>query len=394
MEGRIPLRSLVVGEWKYRFQEAENVQSYGELYISEDCSRLQLDVWEEGETVEQTDRKSAPLGTFQCTNIAAVDLRLTSKFSGDLDSMVAKLTIETERPICFRRENKSGDLSPLAVGFLVKMSCDIDHVSLLRDILKDIRYMKYKSSLEGDASRQDIQRERVEAIAWREGLPGWVSFLPCWMYSRNLRFAIERLIIVYTILSVAWAVWQLYIHVSIIKAALQPVVELLNMYLESIVLFLDHVLHRWTDLWLYYCQPLVVIWASFIGPVWKTLRLVSRPLMRATKPIIESLQRLPWRNVVQLWIPIRQFLAVLLAPLGKVFAVLRRFQVSLTGFDPMALRLRMARQLLLTGVKTVGQGTSSLAERAYRKKFETKQLQKTVCPMVSSSSRDETLKTD
>jgi hypothetical protein len=245
-------------------------------------------------------------------------------------------------------------------------------------MLRNIRYAKFKSQLpiHGDVSCLDNHIDKVESVAWKEGLPSWVSMIPYWMYSRNVRFAVERLIIIYTILSVAWAIWQLYVHIPLIKAALQPIVEILNMYLQSVMLFFDFILHRWTNLWLYYCQPLVVIWASFIGPVSKAIRYLSMPVMRAAKPVIISVQKLPWRNVVQMWMPIRRFLGILLMPLAKLLAVLQRFQVSVIGFDPSTLRLRFVRQLLLTGIRTVGLGTQSLAERAYKKQQHRKQLQR------------------
>lgn len=390
MEDRVPLRSLALGELKYRFEDVGGTvpTKRGVLYVSENNAGLQVEIWQESDVTDpdQPRRKVEPCGVFKCNSINAVDLKLTSKFAGDLDSMCVKLIVETESPV--QLMDTSDASPPSDVGCLVKATCDVAHLAQIRDMLRNVRYTKFKSSLGGDVSSLDKQAETVQTVSWREGLPGWVSILPYWMYSHNVRIGIERLILLYTIFSVAWAVWQLYIHVALIKAALEPIVVLLDMYLESVMKFIDQILHRWTDLWLYYCQPLVVIWASFIGPVWKAFRLVSAPVLRATKPIIVNIQKLPWKNVTQMWAPMRRFLGVLLIPLTKILAVLRRFQVSVTGFDPGVMRLRMARQLLLAGIRTVGLGTSRLAGKAYRKKQYETQLQKNISQAETDDEPD------
>ena len=400
MEDQIPLRTLSAGEWKYHFEDSENAVSnrHGALYVSEDNTRLEVVVWQDGDVTSQpADRKAGPCGTFTCTSITAVDLKLDCKFASDLDSMCVRLIVETESPVRFTKEQSSNERAlPSDVGFLFKTTCDVSFVSQIRDILRNIRYAKFKSSLaiDGDVSCLNSQIDKVDVVAWKEGLPGWVSMIPFWMYSQNVRSVVERLIIVYTILSVAWAMWQLYIHIPLIKTALHPIVELLNMYLQSVMSLFDWILHHWTDLWLYYCQPVVVIWASFIGPVSKAVRHLSMPVMRAAKPIIISVQKLPWRNVMQIWIPIHRFLGVLLIPITKLLAVLQRFQVSVIGFDPSTLRLRFARQLLLTGLRTVGLGTRSLAERAYKKQQHRKQLQKDISHCESDGDEPSKMKTD
>ncbi|XP_065844209.1 uncharacterized protein [Oscarella lobularis] len=372
MAESIPLRTLSVGQWKYQFIHSPSnkttngsdkpVKYGGVLVLSsgeDDC--LEIDVWQEDKKEDCSD----PLGTITASKISGIDVSLSSEF---LDTMELRVLIETEIPITFEEDEQnvadSGELD-----HKLAFTCDVTYAGHIRDVLQNIRYTKFNEAIQNEK-----EGTKVDKIAWKEGLPNWVSYVPSSWYNRNVRLWIETLFVVYTLLSVAWAVWQLYRNVPVIQAALAPLVEFLRYRLDIIVRFLDHAFDWWTNLWMDFFRPFAVLYTATIVPVGALFAPVARLLpslpiqsikifmQNVIRPVSALLRRVPW---LSMWVLAKRFAYAVWTPLAKLGHYLRRFQVALTGFDPQVARLQYARMLLVNGFKTIGTGTAVLAKRAY-----------------------------
>jgi hypothetical protein len=84
---------------------------------------------------------------------------------------------------------------------------------------------------------QSMRRAAGAAVAMV--LPSWVSamqaILPPALYSPGQRRAVERLVVVWMLLSGLWALWQLYQHVDMFAAALRPVARILVSHFGRVV---------------------------------------------------------------------------------------------------------------------------------------------------------------
>eukprot|EP00118_Oscarella_pearsei_P002631 m.11082 g.11082 ORF g.11082 m.11082 type:complete len:403 (+) comp22970_c0_seq1:153-1361(+) len=381
MAESIRLFSLRVGQWKYQFTDSmrprgspgdgspDSVirETYAGALVpsSADSDCIQISIEKDDAAGKAGEN---PAGTLLATDVSGISVSLASKFQGDLDTMKVHVIVETLKPVKFVQCDEE-------LGFRLEFTCDVCYTGHIRDLLQNVRYAKFNKAL---CSSRGQDTDKVEGIAWKEGLPGWICYIPSGFYNRSVRLCIEIILVIYMLVSVCWAVWQLYRNVPLIKAALSPLVHLLRHRLETIVHFFDRTFDWWTDLWMELFRPFAVIYATGIGPFTKLIpslpiKSIKMLIQQSFRPISVMLRKVPWTS---LWSSVRGIGVFLWAPAAKVGVFLRRFQVALTGVDPQVARLHYARMLLGNGVKTIGLGAAALAKRAYKGKQRKKERKK------------------
>lgn len=284
---RVPLETVQIGPWKYVSSEFEDIELIYEL----ESSNLLIitNVRGSGDGVP---------ALFRMKSISAADLSLVSVIPGSLESMVARLILETDQKMSYttkttamsRNENEeeilaTSDPQDLGVG-IIKMTASVHESGHLRDVLLFLKcnyqtdvnpnfaYMHPPSSEETTSTQSNIintEREKEDCekphLTFVERLPYWVMYIPWMMYSKKTRQVLQLVILMYSIFTVFWALWQLYRHVNFIRAVMQPIIDTLKLYLSSIIEIFDSMFALFTLWWHTYLSPLNVLFTLLFAPV-------------------------------------------------------------------------------------------------------------------------------
>ncbi len=297
---RVPLETVQIGNWKYVSSELDDIELLFEL--------------ESSNLIVSTNVRGTGDGvpaSFTIHSVSAVDLSLVNVVPGSLESMVARLIVETDSKIGYRVKQSSTLLSdgtpPSNVEEqkldieLVKMTASVHESGPLRDILLflkcnysadssiDPSYVRPKSannSMEPELSeqRKEQQDTGTPNLTFVEWLPYWVSYIPVMMYSKRVRRWLQFFIFIYSVFTVIWAMWQLYRHVNVFRYLVGPFIDMLRFYLSFLVELFDWAFKVFTDLWHTYLSPLNVLRTILFTPVLNLLlrlRSVFGPLKAA-----------------------------------------------------------------------------------------------------------------
>lgn len=358
---QVPLQRLDMGRWKY---EATKLNDVGlELF----CEHRQDDR-ESNSALYITCNKrgvngAAPAATFRLCGISAARLFLDSVVPGSLESMVARLVLETERPIEYTlqeeecdhqstepNDGETGDTleqenlqqsSRLLNVRIVVMTASVYQAGDLRDVLllqrgggegegegeagicldtllspedsREIRIDEQESnvsSLESDPS--STNNNNSTEITFTESLPLWVKYIPWWIYSRYMRVSIQNLIFFYSFFSIIWAFWQLYRNVHIIQDVMEPILAALRTYLSSVMMTFDWLLAIFTDIWMKFLSPLTILQSFLLTPfvqVMIHLNAIFAPIVQ----VMCSLCLAMWNCLpnAQLWMALKNVFTVI-----------------------------------------------------------------------------------
>ena len=137
---------------------------------------------------------------------------------------------------------------------------------------------------------QSAMASENNGMTFLESLPVWARYVPWWMYSRNVRISIQNLLFLYSLFSVVWAFWQLYRNVDIIQHVLEPIVAALKeVYLASVIEVFDMCFAIFTEFWMRFLSPLNVIQALLLAPILQALmqlRTIFLPLAQLTYSVL------------------------------------------------------------------------------------------------------------
>lgn len=155
--------------------------------------------------------------------ITAFDLQLERTLADRDRIPLLRLTVElSDWPVVFWDPAGIGRGRAPVAGRLMLAWMTLSDASLLEGYLYEIQTMR-----------------RAAGAAVTMVLPSWVTLmqavLPVSLYSPGHRRAVERLVVVWMLLSGLWALWQLYQHVDMFAAALRPVVRVLVSHFGRVV---------------------------------------------------------------------------------------------------------------------------------------------------------------
>ena len=284
----------------------------------------------------------------QCADISAGDLKVTTKF-GSWDSMVARILIECDGPMFLWKQkgnDKNDDNTQREYAqrkeyefinlksCMVKATFSVEFVSVVCKMMHLVKVAKTREIMTiRDLQKSGIiskQTKRPSKI--REGLPEWVNYIPYRWYSATLRRTIEYMLVLYTILSLLWAFWQLYRHVDFIQAYLRPIVIFIEHYfsiLKSWFQYLDSLFTVLSHYWWHYIKPLLMILVAALSPLFQ----IFRPL----KGIINVIPHL-FDPFVQFFHMIYIFVKPVFIPLKSLFGLGSQFIISV--FNSSAIFVR------------------------------------------------------
>ena len=293
---RVPLERVELGSWKYTATELEDIELLYELESSDLLIKT---------SVHGAMNGAVP-ATFRVRNVSAADFSLVNIVPGSLESMVVRLVLETESDVSYNHGPLNHD--PLSVRddyggshkakqtkikcHRITMTASVHETGHLRDILlflkcgcvddlspdnlfislkrrrsaaSKVDYLKGSSITSSTISTTTTKHQ----ITLLEGLPFWAFYIPWRLYSKKARISIQRLFQLYLLFSVMWASWQLYRHVNVIHLALEPLVNILKLYLSSIMNTFDSLLALFTVWWTTFLNPLNVFCGALLAPVFR-----------------------------------------------------------------------------------------------------------------------------
>ena len=330
---RVPLERVEIGRWKYVGTDLNDLELLYEL----ESSSLRINCSVRGLN------GATPPATFRVCDISAADLSLATVIPGSLESMVARLVLESEEPIeCSisttggreegnaakpshpdsrtasgtRREDHSETHKEERAqekrvhSHIVVMTASVHETGHLRDILlflkggysgkvlPDALFLSPRSAASRDETdtlstgNSTNDQSESSGITLLESLPVWARYIPWWAYSRNVRIFIQNILIMYSLFTVIWAFWQLYRNVDIIQHVLEPIIAVLReVYLASVIEVFDWLLAVFTECWMRFLSPLNVIQALLLPPTLQAvlqLKTIFLPLAQAVYYIFLS----------------------------------------------------------------------------------------------------------
>lgn len=370
---RIPLEKAELGKLRFHSSDIDDVEIIYELKTSDILIRTRVG-----------GKNGEPPGTFRIRGIAAADLSLSNEIPGSLEGMVVKLRLEVLEPILFQRihpalqsdEDQAVEEMELHCQ-LVSLTSSIHESGHLRDLLIFLKSDNL-SSIPPDSlflppsKRQEAvdESQNKPPLTFLEGLPFWASFIPWWAYSRKLRKTIQVALFIYTIFSVVWALWQLYRHVEVIRITLQPLVDLLEVYLKGIMDELDFYFEIITRLWTKFLSPLNILRHLFLVPLLNILIQTCTPLANISANL--------WNVIVQsgitttLWNLIMQSRILSFASymLRVICQVVSSSKIAAQSLDITKIRQGMVVNLILRSFRAIANFLAKLIGYTSRKTIQ------------------------
>lgn len=280
---------------------------------------------------------------------------------------------------------------------MVKATFDISVISQLRHLLRSLKVAQLKSRKAALEKVSQGEKNIPVPSKMQEGLPEWVNYIPAKWYSSSIRKVIEYCLIIYTILTIMWALWQLYKHVDFIRRYIRPVIELIEFYvqiLKSWFRWLDSFADQLNKYWWKYMKPVYVLYVTFYA----SLAQLFKPLRNISGVIANILG--PFAQVFRIFV---SFLKPVLTPLTTFFrlfassfhrvsaAIMKVWDVMLNsafiqlivakcnqiglgtmfhnivhgGFDPLKAQIVVIQNLLLKSVKQIYYGGRFIWTRIY-----------------------------
>ena len=222
----------------------------------------------------------------------------------------------------------------------------------------------------------------------REGLPEWVNYIPAKWYSSTIRQVFEYILIVYTLLTLSWAVWQLYKHVGFIQRFLQPILKIIENYVRVLrdwFRWLDGLFDVFTGWWWRYLKPVLMLATPLytaLATLFKPLRnvadvitMVTAPLLSCAQVVVTALRPLA-RPLVMFWNVVRQIYGRLSVALGLLWGMVAQWSIvrilvekvqglglqnllhelSSANLDPLKAQVMVIQNILVRSFKQVFYG--------------------------------------
>ena len=296
----VPLEVAQIGPWKYSAEGQRNGEQlppvdiqlvYGAGNTSSLFLVVRHHVMNSGVLGEEAAVSGHGTYQYHIKSVSAADLSLV-KSAG---RMVARLLLETDEkitrhfqpsPTCGEGDGEwdsTSDGEPERETDLdiriVRLTTSVDKMGHLAEILTFPCEETDSEQQGGGESGHDAKPSFVLI----ESLPLWALYVPWKIYSRRVRLFLQYMLLLYTLLSVMWALWQLYHHVAIIQVLVQPVIIALQYYLSSMLEFLDWLFAIFTVWWHTLLSPLNVLRGLFLTPVFHLFGSIGRlfhPLYR------------------------------------------------------------------------------------------------------------------
>ena len=215
-------------------------------------------------------------------------------------------------------------------------------------------------------------KTRTPQLTFLDFLPFWVLYIPWWIYSRNARTTLQKLILIYYTFSVIWAFWQLYRHVYVIQYVLEPLIDMLRVYLASVLEYFDLFFAQFTRLWHRYLSPLNVLIGVLITPIVRLflqLRTVFTPLaMFVTQCLknstaftaLKSLFYLLYQAGLMGWGALWNTIVIVARPFSGIWRALLNARVAVAAMDFQRLRLSWVFSMVTGSLKSIGNGLAWL----------------------------------
>ena len=342
--------------------EKEEVNSDCQLIHEENTARIYFKFPDQKASEMQGRRVYYVL---QCAEISAGDLKVTTKF-GSWDSMVARILIECNGPIFLwkhkddtkRCENAEKEY-PAAKEYefkilnscMVKATFSVEFVSMVCKLMHLVKVAKTREILKvKDLQRTGIITKQTKIPSKiREGLPEWVNYIPYRWYSANLRRIIEYVLVLYTILSLLWAVWQLYRHVNFIQEYLKPIVIFIEHYfsiLKSWFQYLDSLFTVLSHYWWNYIKPLFMILVAAFSPlfqIFRPLKGIINIIPHLFEPFIQFFHMI-YIFIKPVFLPLKSLLGLCIQ---SVFAVFNNLMMSVMGNPTIAYIIHRSQELYI-----------------------------------------------
>lgn len=397
---QVPLKRVELGAWRYTTADLLYEFESSHLIVRADGG---------------SSSEVAPPATFLIQQVTAVDLSLVNDVPDCLESKVARLVLETEEEILYtvtdtlHTDIPSSEPPSTMETSMSQMSCH--RVIVIASVLeagllwKILLSLKHASSHPGTRGKErergeitaagrstddvDVDTPSSEPVtkgraAFQESLPAWVGYVPWWLYSKWMRVAIQKAILLYSIFSVMWAFWQLYRHVDIIHLTLEPLIAALRVHLRFIMEVADIFFAAVTLWWMTYLSPLNILFNVFriqmlqallslrsafvalVGVFYPVWRLVGdSALFSSTKALIWALY--------YLMAYVGHSVARLLSVCGRpLYNFLLRFRVA--SIDMHQLRLTWVTNLVFYSLRAIGNGFAKLVGYNRRKRKQRRAL--------------------
>ena len=465
---RVPLETVQIGPWKYTSRDLEETD--GEVYVSRDVELLYEH--QSSDLIIKTSitgTKKALPGSYRIRSVSAADLSLFTVVPNSLESMVAKLVLETDQKIAYtsldvdaggkgskdgcksearseddsakseirsegqteiegdeasipskdsdrsvtkdsdrslaKKTDSEDDISQASRELdihIVRLTASVHETGHLRDILH-FQNCPCDLNLDSTASLkdQDTQDEKNTKphLTLIEGLPYWVYYVPWMIYSKRTRLFFQRLLFLYTLLSVLWALWQLYRHVNIIRVVIQPIIVTLRYYLSSVVELFDWAFAVFTVWWHTLLSPLNVLGGLLLAPMLKLvtdLKWMVYPLYISVSHLFRSTGLLTFFTSISsvLYFMLRHMgtvlwmlFQVLLKPLNYFWTTLLNARVAVASMDFQRMRFSWVFSLVLGSIRSIIRGLATFVGYTRRGKIIKKAMESsTSSPLVSPVS--------
>lgn len=376
---RVPLEKVEFGSWKYTATELEDIELLYEL----ESSHLLV-------KVDISGTNGAEPATFRIRTVSAADLSLISVVPGSLETMVARLVLETEDTISYttavpeallaKSNSSKEDEENVLDCRIITVTASVHESGHLRDILLFLK-SEYAADVDPDSVFVSPQRKKLTKpspdsttfpntqFTFLEGLPYWVLYIPWWLYSKKCRVLLQWLIVVYSIISVIWAVWQLYKHVNVIHVVVEPIILLLKYYLSGVMEAFDLVLAVFTHWWQTILSPLNILRGLITAPLLTVLfqlRTVFGPMASA---IFQCFNNSALKSLLVLFVQVFRFtgstawsvLKVIGKPLNLVWRSILNSRVAVASLDFHRMRLSWIFSLVMNSLRSIGRGLLNLA---------------------------------
>lgn len=450
---RVPLETVQIGPWRYTSRDVE--ETYSEGYVSGDIELLYDQ--ESADLIIKTNvegTRNALPASYRVKSVSAADLSLFSVVPNSLESMVVKLVMETDEKITYmpldteaRGENSSGSKSAAkgvesseaegedGIGkaelaaketaakkessgsskesreldvYIVRLTASVHETGHLRDILhfqnSPCNLTLGSEACEKSLTHKDPQEASAKPhLTLIEGLPYWVRYVPWMIYSRRTRRILQQVLFLYTLLSVLWALWQLYRHVNIIRVVIQPIIATLRYYLSSVVELFDWMFAVFTVWWHTLLSPLNVLRTLLLAPMLRLFtdfKWMFYPLYLSLSHLFRSTGLLTVFTGVAstLYVVLRHtgsilwmIFQVLLKPLNYIWMNILNARVAVQSMDFQRMRLSWVFSLVMNSIRSIFRGLATFVGYTRKEKIIKKAMESSASsPLVSPVSSPST----
>ena len=331
--------------------------------------------------------------TLECSDITAADLRVTSKF-GSWDTITCRLLVECRNPLIAWKILHSIEIKPkeeidsiekpLYVSLkqescMVKATFDVLYANEIKNLLHRVKVAKLKERLHiQEQHKKGLEKGVRLPSKIREGLPEWVNYIPAKWYSCTVRQVFEYLIVLYTMLTLCWAVWQLHKHVSFIRRYMQPLIDFFVFYLDLLTdwfRLLDTYADILSTYWWTYMKPVYLLiypLYTVLAQIFKPLRSVANvitalcePVVRLSKSVFLALQPL-FQPAINLCKMFTVFLKDIWSTIANT-TIYQRFasEISHGSLDPLRAQVYLIRDIVYRSFRNLLFGLKFIFSRVY-----------------------------